>query len=110
MLKHPSWLEQEPPLAEPLTRESVMHEVRTSGFAGGETVSGGPPTILECRAVMSKVLEEEIKTWITEDDRPLIYVKLQGPFFIHRLGARVERVHEVFDVRTGRLLMWGVTC
>src|SRR5690242_3636000 len=38
------------------------------------------PIILEQRTLSSKVLEQEIHTMICEDDRQVIYTKLEGAF------------------------------
>lgn len=98
-----------------LSCNRVIQYVGTHSFAGGDAISGGPPTLVECWGMMSKLAEEKLHNTISSDNRPIIYVKLKGPFIITNLKARyptykqTNLVEEVFDATTGDLMMWGVT-
>jgi hypothetical protein len=99
-----------------LTMTEVLNYVPQYGFEGGPTVTGKPPTIVMIRAMRGKAAEKWLATQITGDDRPVIYVRLHGPFLITDLASHtkdgkppvVPDVWEVFDATTGTIPVWGV--
>lgn len=84
----------------------------------GPTLSGEPPTVESVEFVTCKELTDRIKVYIGPDDDALVcYVVLRGPFLLSMMslppGADPgphfsERVIEIYDASTGRLLVSGV--
>lgn len=98
-----------------LTTTEVLNYVAQYAFEGGQTLTGKPPTLLMIRAMRGKAAEKWLATQITGDDRPVIYVRLHGPFHITHLEAHekpgappVPDVWEVFDATNGTIPVWGV--
>ena len=110
---------QRRPGASRITVEDVRAYVLTHPCAGGKLVDGvDAPTIVDIREMTDKECSALTHTWITGvDDRPVVYVKLRGPFILTGMsyppGAGITRtptvecVEEVFDAISGGLVMWG---
>ena len=85
--------------------------------AGGPTLSGQPPTIDTLEYVGCKELTDRLNLFIgLPDDAPVCYVVLRGPFLLTLMsyppgavqGRPVsETVEEIYDARTGDLLVWS---
>jgi hypothetical protein len=85
--------------------------------AGGPTLSGQPPTIETLEFVGCKELTDRLNLFIgLPDDALVCYVVLRGPFRLTLMsyppgavqGIPVsETVEEIYDARTGDLLVWG---
>lgn len=98
-----------------LSTTEVLNYVAQYAFEGGQTTTGKPPTLLMIKAMRGKAAEKWLATQITGDDRPVIYVRLYGPFLIPHLEAHEKKgappvpdVWEVFDATTGTIPVWGV--
>lgn len=85
--------------------------------AGGPTLSGQPPTIDTLEFVGCKQLTDRLNLFIgLADDALVCYVVLRGPFWmklvsyppgaIHGIPVS-ETVEEIYDARTGDLLVWS---
>jgi hypothetical protein len=84
---------------------------------GGPTLSGRPPTIDTLEFVGRKELTDHLNLIIGPPDDALVcYVVLRGPFRLTLMsyppgavqGIPVsETVEEMYDARTGDLLVWG---
>ncbi len=85
--------------------------------SGGPTLSGQPPTIDTLEFVGCKELTDRLNLWIgLPDDTLVCYVVLRGPFWLTLMsyppgavqGIPVsETVGEIYDARTGALLVWS---
>ncbi len=83
----------------------------------GPTLSGQPPTVESVEFVGCKELTARLHVFIGWDDDALVcHVVLRGPFNLtgistppgHHPGPYVcETVQEIYDARTGRLLVKG---
>ncbi len=86
--------------------------------SGGPTLSGQPPTIDTLEFVGCKELTDRLNLFIgLPDDALVCYVVLRGPFRLTLMsyppgavqGIPVsETVEEIYDARTGDLLVWGI--
>src|SRR6266852_1124211 len=103
----------------PVTVDDVRAFVTAHGFAGsagGKTMTGAAPTILQITLMTWKqagvLLKGENTKGRVETDL-VIYVKLQAPFLVDTLtppGVKfppVQTGEELFDVTTGNLIMFG---
>jgi len=102
----------------PVTVDDVKAFVATHGFAGsdhGTTTNGTMPVILQATVMTAKQASALMKgAWPGRaDTTQVIYVELQGPFLIDwpvPSGVKitpVQKGHELFDVTTGDLIMFG---
>lgn len=94
------------------TAADVQKFVATYGFAGGQRVDGGPTVILLLKLVTIKQANAIIHNIIGNPDNELVYVvELQGPFPpgdpYTPAGPSAKIGVEVFDARTGNMLLWS---
>jgi len=84
----------------------------------GPTLSGEPPTVESIEFVPSGELRDRLSLWIgLPDDALACFVVLRGPFLLKGISyapgtqhspAYCQMVGEIYDARTGRLLVKGV--
>jgi hypothetical protein len=84
----------------------------------GPTLSGEPPTVESLEFVGCKKLTDRLHVFIGWDDDALVcYVVLRGPFLLTNISlppghpggpAFSEKVEEIYDASTGRLLVTGL--
>ncbi len=102
----------------PVTVDDVRAFIAKYGFAGsdhGTTTNGTMPVILQATVMTAKQASALMKgAWPGRaDTTQVIYVELQGPFLIDwpvPSGVKitpVQKGHELFDVTTGDLIMFG---
>jgi hypothetical protein len=100
------------------TAADVQQFIQAHGYAGGATVSGGPPTIEKILFITSKQASNLLNGEdIGRPDNALVcYVALRGPFYSSITAPygvtpppnwTEEAGYEVFDAVTGNLLLYG---
>lgn len=95
------------------TVDDVKAYIKTHAIPRAGTVSGKPAKILSIDFITSKEASERMKgdSIGLADNAPVCYVELYGPFITGSVpyGAKPlvsNRGVEIFDARTGRLLVW----
>lgn len=85
----------------------------------GPTLSGEPPTVESVEFASSGELRERLSVWISsDDDAPVCFVVLRGPFHLTKMSRPPGKVvygipwcnivGEIYDASTGRLICAGV--
>lgn len=100
-----------------LSTTDVQYYVLTHPFPGGPTVSHQQPKIVKLQMMTSGQASNNLGgEYVLPSASSQVYlVVLGGPFFMEKvhvpIGTRIptaNQVVEVFDARTGNLLLWGV--
>ena len=85
----------------------------------GPTLSGEPPTVESVEFASVKALRERLQVWIgPDDDAPVCFVVLRGPFHLTRISLPPGKVvyglpwcnivGEIYDSMTGSMICAGV--
>ena len=97
------------------TVDDVKEYVTTHAIPQAGVISDKPAKILSIEFITGKEASERMKgdSVGVEDNAPVCYVVLYGPFQMGSVppGAKPlvsDRGFEIFDGRTGRLLVWGL--
>ncbi len=101
-----------------LTENDVRQYVSTKTAPIGPTLSGNAPTVEKVSLVSSKDASHELgNSAIGLPDTENVYlVVLNGPFHCNGVSvppgvsvpASVDQMYEVFDAKTGNLVLWGI--
>jgi hypothetical protein len=97
--------------------EMMEHLLGAPCSAIGPTFLGMQPTVESLEFVKSGELRDRLELWISSDDEALVcHVVLKGPFLARMMSLPpgsppgpyfCERLREIYDARTGRLIVVG---